>query len=294
MPPFELTQRDGRVYGRGVADMKGAIASVLEAMRVTKDGDLRGQLVVTFVVEEEVDGSGTERLVETGKLSPTYVLVGEPTSLRPCVAQKGTWRFTIEVFGKAAHSGRPQGGVNAISGMVRVCQQLEALNDSLQQKTHCLLSPSTLTPTMVQGGGALNVVPDWCSISFDRRLNPGETLEEAREQVRARLAELSDVRWSIKELSYADAMEMSVEDEFVQKVMSVLYSTLGHPVEAVGFNAGSDGHFFVNRLQVPTVVLGPGDLEQQAHRADESVSVAELVDAAIIYTRLIRNLLGAN
>ena len=283
--PFTLTERNGRLHGRGSCDAKGSIATMVEAAQLLaeREGDWSGTLLLTFVADEEIDGTGSIEITRAAKAKQEAidaVIIGEPTSNQVHAAHKGVLRPLLRVAGQTAHSSRPELGVNAIQKAGKLLELLDAEDQKLRHRHHALVGPATLTVTRIHGGTADNIVPDACEIVIDRRLLPGEEADTA-------LAELQQLLLSAKRdhdiaaevvrvRSVAGAAETMVSAAIVQHSLNAAKQNA-----PAGFTGGCDLVHF-RAIGSEGVILGPGSLEQ-AHKPDEYVPKAELVQAARIY-----------
>lgn len=295
--PYELRKQDGRIVGRGAADMKGAIAAkILVAEVYHETTDDPGEVVLAFVVDEEVTGQGTQALVERD-VDADVAIIGEPTELQVCIAQKGVARYEITVPGESGHSGRPDDAVNAIAGMRCVLERIETLDHHLQDETnHPSLAPETITATEIEGGIAPNVVPDIATITVDWRFHPGKAtpdpfdrrLEDFLEGI-SLYGEKVDIE--IERTVFARASEVPSDHELVG-VLQQAATTAGISADAVGFNAATDARFLIHDAKIPTVLFGPGSIEHDAHTVDESVSVRDLERTVHTYRTALSRLLS--
>jgi succinyl-diaminopimelate desuccinylase len=284
--PLRLTERDGRLLGRGACDAKGSIAAMVEAgrMLLAQPDAWRGSLLLAFVADEEIDGTGTKALV---KQPPPIdlVIVGEPTSNAVCAAHKGCLRPLIRVAGRAAHSSRPELGANAILAACSLLRLLDERDRELRAHRHSLVGASSLTVTRIAGGLADNIVPDNCEIVLDRRLLPGETLEGALDDLQALLARAKRDHGVEAELVRIRAMagpaETPLDEPIVREAVAISSRRGVTAPQPVGLTGGCDLVHFRETGSMG-IVLGPGSLAQ-AHQPDEYVLKDDLIRAALIY-----------
>ena len=188
-----VSRSGDRLVGRGSCDTKGSGAAMVAAMaELIGSGDERATVVFAGVADEEHAMLGSRALVD--QLPPVdAAIIGEPTSLEPVRAHNGLARITIETHGRTAHTSRAHLGVNAISAASRVVSTLdERLLPRLKARAHPLAGPALLTPAVIHGGVAPNVVPDRCRLSVDRRLAPGENPDAALAEIDELLDELRE------------------------------------------------------------------------------------------------------
>jgi succinyl-diaminopimelate desuccinylase len=285
--PFRLTERDGRLFARGACDAKGPIAAMVEAGRLlAAQRDLwRGTLVLAFVADEEIDGGGSRALVKQEPRAD-LVVVGEPTNNAVFAAHKGCLRPLIRTNGKAAHSGRPELGVNAILAAGHLMTLFDERDRELRTQTHPLVGHASLSVTRIAGGIADNVVPDACEMVLDRRLLPGETLDAALDELHALLtrakrehgvqAELAAVRTA------AGPTETAVDDPLVRAAVAISRGHGAASPQPGGLTGGCDLVHYRDAGAVG-IVLGPGSLDV-AHQPDEYVPTDDLARAAMIYS----------
>lgn len=281
---------EGRLVGRGAADMKGPIAAALAAASALRRAGtpMRGSLVFHLAADEELAGvHGTKVLWERGLLTQHAAIVGEPSELQVGLAERGGAWFTATAYGKAAHGSQPHRGVNAITSMARF---LLRLPEVLPDREHPLVGRPTVNAALISGGSAPNVVPDRCEVDIDRRIVPGETdPDEVRAPflalVRSLQAEHPEVEVEVVLREWTDAAEISPDTDIVRLAADAVESATGTPPELVGFTGITDARFYINQAHIPTVVCGPGSLTV-AHTADESVAVDELVAGGRAYARM--------
>jgi acetylornithine deacetylase/succinyl-diaminopimelate desuccinylase len=291
--PFRLSEREGRLYGRGACDAKGSIAAMVEAMILLKSAPTawRGTLIGVFVADEEVGSAGSRSFVSSHP-PVDRVVVGEPTSLATVSAHKGVLRPHIRVSGKSAHSGMPELGDNAIIAAGHLITLFAEEDARLRKIEHPLCGKASLTVTRIDGGMADNVVPASCDLVIDRRVLPGET----REQVEAEVREIMQramrdfaVRAEIVSFSStAGGCESPISDPVVNAAVETCGRHGVRRCGPLGFMGGCDLVHFV-AVGSRGVVLGPGALDV-AHKPDEFVPVNELVTASRIYRDLMLRL----
>ncbi|HDM45273.1 MAG TPA: M20 family peptidase [Candidatus Bathyarchaeota archaeon] len=289
--PFEGVLRDGRIYGRGAADMKGALAAMIASVKaiVESEVNLRGRLILTFVADEEVTGYGTRDLIRRGYRAD-FAIVGEPNELNVQTAHKGLLWLKVVIRGKAAHASIPHQGVNAIYRMADFCLALEKMNSLLAEKKHTLLGPPTINVGTIKGGIKTNIVPDYCEITIDRRLIPGEKPVDVKREIEETLESLggktSKLQTQVEVINVAEPSETAQDELIVQVAREAVREVIGRDPGVTGFTATCDMRFLVNEAGIPTIILGPGSL-RQAHVIDEYVEVEQVINAAKIYTSII-------
>lgn len=291
--PFSGDLVEGRVHGRGSADMKGGLAACLLAMDAVRRAGVTppGPVLLAALVDEEDTGIGIRHFVEHAELPELAgCVVAEPTDLQTVVAARGDSYLDYRVHGRAAHSGSPSDGRNAIVGAARVVADLQEWHASLASRPHPLVGPATVSVGTIAGGQGTSVVAAECHLTVDRRLLPAEAPDDVLHEARERLAAL---RLEDDELGAEVTMTMAMpgfatdpELPWVQAVDAALADAGGPGLPLGGWTAACDGGF-VAETGVPVVVLGPGSVAEQAHRADESVAVAELRTAARAYVLAI-------
>jgi succinyl-diaminopimelate desuccinylase len=295
--PFTLRRDGDRLIGRGVADMKGALAAKLVATEAFRsEHETTGEVVLAFTVDEEVGNAGTKALIERG-IEADGALIGEPTQRTVAIAEYGAVGYTVTVQGVSGHSGRPDRAVNAIDGLRRVLDRVEALGETVHSQEHDLFVPGPrITITQIEGGSAPNVVPGEASATIDWRILPGSGRGPADfdAQLRACIDEArldgSPVDVSVERGFFSPGFETDRTAEIVQATRAGARAA-GGDGELSGFNAGSDARFFT-QAGIPTVLFGPGSVAEDAHTADESITVPALVETAETYRGVLERCLG--
>lgn len=299
--PYGGLVRDGRLYGRGAADMKGGLAACLVAMGAINRAGVRlsGPVELAVTVDEEDRALGVQHYLATGDRSGFRgCVVAEPTDLQPIVAARGDAYLKITISGRAAHAGDPDAGLNAIYGATRVIDDLRDWHASLAGDAHPLVGPATVSVGVVDGGTGPSIVPAECVVVADRRLLPAESGPEVLDQLRSRLAALGleDEGLGVSaELSLdMPGFETEADAAVVQAIIAAAADAAGPQLPVGGWSAACDGGFLARDAKVPVVVYGPGSVSGQAHRADESVPVDQLVIAARVYALTILRTLGVS
>ncbi|MEO6742311.1 MAG: M20 family metallopeptidase, partial [Chthoniobacteraceae bacterium] len=276
--PFDPRVEDGKVFGRGSCDTKAGLAAMMHAIASLHEGGITPpcEVWLAAVVDEEFSYRGVVKLCE--ELTAHAALVAEPTGMRAIIAGKGVLRWRIVVHGKAAHSSKPQLGVNAISHAARIVLAIEEDHTRLAAKGHPLLGPATVNVGIIHGGVQVNFVPDECAIEIDRRLLPGETVPAVVAHYQGLLDELKvqhptfDAVMEPPMLS-DEALETAA-DSAPARLASAVLSGMGRDCTLGGVPFGSDASK-LSRQGIPSLIIGPGSIDQ-AHAAVEFVEIAEV------------------
>ncbi|MEO8126808.1 MAG: M20 family metallopeptidase [Bryobacteraceae bacterium] len=273
--------RDGRLYGRGSCDTKAGLAAMMHALASLKEQSITPpcEVWLAAVVDEEFSFRGVAKLCE--ELRANAAIVAEPTQLRAVVASKGVLRWKIRTVGKASHSSKPQLGVNAIQDMAQVLLWLQREADLLARRTHPLLGPGTLSVGLIRGGEQVNLVPDACEISIDRRLLPVEDPLQVWTAYQERLAMIPNIEAHMDEPMLVDFPLETDSNERVVRVAQDVLKGLGLDAEIAGVPFGSDASK-LSRLGIPTIIFGPGSIDR-AHTADEYVECDQVLSALSFY-----------
>ena len=286
--------------------MKGGLAAALTAMAALRGIGLSGPVELAALVDEEETGTGIRAYVESvaamsrlGEEQTEQSFLGcitaEPTDLQTVVGARGASYVRVDIHGTACHAGNPDDGANAIYGAAAVVAEFERLHAELAQRPHHLLGPATLSVGHIRGGTGGSIVPAECVVVADRRLLPGESTAAVLDDLHERLSMLLAERGLTFEVSMPmemPAFETTADSKLARTVDAALTDAGGPALLRGGWTAACDGGFVARDLGVPVVVLGPRSVTTQAHRADESVAVAELMVAARAYTLTALRLLG--
>ena len=289
--PFCVTEKEGRFYGRGTCDMKGGLAAMMAAaIKVKRENTLKNKnLVLAFVADEEIDGTGTKYFAKHFKKGQqNIVVIGEPTQNEIHVAHRGVVRLRVGIYGKQCHSGRPCEGVNALTLLGRFLVEVEGWNRRKQKLIQPILPAPTVAATTAGGGIKDNVIPGYAEVVLDFRTVPGDTAEKLAEEtdtVLKRIFETENVSWTIeKYIDVAPGMTDTRAESV--KIAQRAYGRLGWPeAEVTYFSACCDMSCFLAE-GFDAILCGPGNLAQ-AHVADEYIEKQQLEDAVDFYENYI-------
>lgn len=283
-----LTQKEGKLYGRGACDTKGFIAAALVALSRVKPEELKKPVGVIFTADEELGCVGAKKMVDAGIGRARYAIVGEPTSLRPVRAHKGYCLAEIEVRGREGHSAYPDVGVNAIFHAGRFLKRLEEASLAvLRAERDDTFEPpfTTVNVGVIQGGKAKNIIPGSCRFIVEWRPIPSQPTSQVAELLQniARDLQREDAQIDIDvKVFRADrGVDTSPESEVVR----FLTQQSGHASETVPFGTEAPQ---LTELGAEAVVFGPGDI-RVAHRTGEFVPEDELSRCSEILERAIRH-----
>ena len=307
-PPFAAEIHDGKIYGRGTSDMKGAVAAMTcAASNYAKDTgkDFAGEIYVAGVVHEECFEGVVAREISKN-VRPDYVVIGEASQLNLKIGQRGRAEIVIETFGKPCHSANPEKGINAVYKMAKVIGAIRTLVPT----HHPVLGDGILELTDIKSApypGA-SVVPEYCRATYDRRLLVGETKESVLEPINGLLEKLmaEDPELKVK-ASYAVGRERchtgneiegerffpgwlyDKDDDFVQAVYTKL-TEKGFTPEITQYNFCTNGSHYAGEAKIKTFGLGPSR-ENLAHTLNEYVEIEQLTKVTECYYGVMEALL---
>ncbi len=274
--PFEPRLEGGRLYGRGALDMKAGLAAAMSALEAAAAADLRGDVLLAAVADEEHASIGTEAVLE--RFGADAAIVTEPSNLELQLAHRGFAVFELETFGVASHTSQPERGVNAVTHMGRVLAGIERLQAALTERApHPLTGHGVAQVVRIEGGEQLFVTPAGCRASYERRTLPGESRAQVEAEVQAVLqgaaqgapgfrghAELTLLREPFEVDS--DALVVRLAEAHARRV-------LGREAVVAGAPYWTDAAL-LQAAGIPTLVLGPSG--EGMHAADEHVELSSV------------------
>jgi acetylornithine deacetylase len=287
--PFELTEKQGRLYGRGTSDMKGFIAATLASLHRISLQKLQKPVVFLWTYDEEVGCKGSAQFAKRHETLPDWypreALIGEPTDMHILRMHPGHVTFKIVIRGKAAHSSKPDLGRSAIKAANALLSELEKLEQELQKeqrlKEYLERPYVVLNVGMIRGGEAVNIVPDRCDILVGYRPLPGDAPEEVFLRFKERLHDLAlpDVDLSLENITPA----LLTADGIALQHLLEPHATSKH-CGAASF--ATDGGNLAS-VGIQSLIFGPGSIDV-AHRADEYIESKALLDAPRVIADIIR------
>ncbi len=288
--PLKLSERNGRLYGRGSVDMKGFFASALDAISRVDRGTLRQPIVLIATADEETTMNGARALLERERPSATRCIVGEPTGLQPIRMHKGILMESLHIEGSSGHSSNPALGESALEAMIDAIEAMRETRTSwAKHRNPGFEVPSaTLNLGRIEGGDSPNRICPSCALTFDVRLMPSMSIEGTRDELRnavGKALEGRPIEWALDALvpgvpsfeNFADAPMVKATEELTgQAAGSVMFCT--------------ESPFFAE-MGLDTVVCGAGSIDV-AHQPDEYTTREGMESAAALYAALIHRFCG--
>lgn len=306
--PFAGEIIDGKLYGRGTSDMKGAdCGMILAGAYLAEDlkKEFAGEIFFSGVVHEECFEGVSAREI-SNYVKPDYVIIGEASQLNLKIGQRGRGEIVVETFGKPAHSANPEKGINAVYKMMKVIEKIK----ELPMTHHKILKDGILELTDIKSSpypGA-SVVPDYCRATYDRRLLVGETLESVLEPLQKLLDKMMEEDKELKaKVSYAVGKEKcwtgeiiegerffpgwlyGEEEEYVQKAYKAL-KEIGQDPEITHYNFCTNGSHYAGEANIKTIGYGPSK-ENLAHTIDEYIELDQLFKVTEGYYAILKEYL---
>jgi acetylornithine deacetylase len=295
--PFSLTEKNNKLYGRGTADMKSFIALVLSRVPKIVNANLSKSIHLAFSYDEEVGCIGVHRLIDMLKkntFKPTLCIVGEPTNMEVVIGHKGKCGHEVKINGLACHSGQAPLGVNAINYAAKLISYISNIADD-KSKTGPFdyeyeIPYTTLHTGVISGGTAINIVPDSCTFEFEIRHIAEENPKELVQEIKAyskeflvpemhKISKKTGINFEEK-VSYP-GLSIDRNSELVKLIKELLNEDKHKKVIF-----GTEGGLFQEKLNIPSVVCGPGNIDQ-AHKANEYISIEQIVKGGEFLDNLI-------
>jgi succinyl-diaminopimelate desuccinylase len=295
--PFGADLVDGRIYGRGSADMKGGVAAIVTALASLARSGFQpsADVIGAFTFGEEAGMYGAQAMVATKVLTGArYLIVAEPSDLGVFIGEKGVLWTRVRAFGRTAHGSMPHLGINAVNYIARLVHRLERYPFPFDRSE--LLGEPSLSVNVISGGNKTNVVPDVCEIEIDMRTVPGQDHSAMVTQLRSIAEDIArdfhpGLRVEIEVDQDVEALETDPEHELVTALVASVECVQGRTPDVGGVPYGTDGAHLGPGYAMPVVICGPG-AAGMAHQPDEWVAVEQLVQGAEIYADLARRLLS--
>jgi len=285
--PFELTERDNKLYGLGSADMKSFMGLAIEAVKQFNASKFKSPLILLATADEESSMEGATSLVQADKPKAKYAVIGEPTGLKPIRAHKGIIMESIKVIGRAGHSSNPALGNSALEGMHKVIAAILAWRQQLQQKNRnpdFAVPFPTLNLGHIHGGDNPNRICGECDLHIDLRPLPGMSTENLRAEIDATISEaLRDTGLSFERQPLITGTEPMFTDAQTE-IVQVAENLTGYQAESVAYCTEGP---YLNQLGMQTIIMGPGHIDQ-AHQPDEYLPMEQISPGVNLIANLIQ------
>lgn len=290
--PFTATVVSDRLVGRGATDMKGGLSAVIAAMMAVHQVAPQIPLTLVCTVDEEADALGVGHYIDTVEATAySACIVAEPTDLVTIIGCRAAANLQVQITGASAHAGRPSDGASAIEAAAMLVELIAKDKQRLAAEPHPILGPATWNVGTLNAGHGTSIVPDTATLGIDRRLLPGEKpeqvlaalLQDARQQLDASMdldAQKITLTGSVQ--MFMPGFLTDVDAQLVQQIGTALQDAGGAGEHGI-WTASCEAGFIAQHHTVPTVVLGPGEINSQAHQPNESVSISDLYTAACAY-----------
>ena len=272
--PFKLSIEDGKAYGLGVCDMKSGIAAFLKACSGLHKKNMKNGLKLYFTFDEELNFSGIKLLLKNKEKFPQYIILSEPTDLKPVVATKGCMEMKVKFYGKSSHSSTPNKGKNAILEANKFITELISFADELKKEENSIfpIPYTTINIGKIKGGDAVNMVPDRCYVRFDVR-----TINERHNKIiEKRVNEILKKYDAKLEIGINIKSNINNDNKMISQI------------EAITGNKRRSENFVTEASFIPdseTVILGAGPTT--AHQSDEYIEIDKLNKLVEIYKEII-------
>ncbi|MSA03016.1 M20/M25/M40 family metallo-hydrolase [Lactonifactor sp. BIOML-A3] len=282
--PSGAQRENGVLFGRGSCDMLGGCAAILTAASLIGSAKVEPKrgIMVLLVSDEEDMNRGIRHILSTKKLKADCAVIAEPTQCEIQLGNRGFSSWYVKTKGVGCHASEPWNGVNAIYKMGEVIRRIETYADSLSEVQNEYLGQATCCIGTIKGGIRLNTVPDACEIEVERRLLPGETPDRIKEELQKAVGEWGEVL----DRSFFPASLIERDHPLVEDCRELLAGITEQEPAVSVFRACTEASMFSVLCDIPTLLLGPGSLDQ-AHRINEFCREQDIVDCMKLFTALI-------
>ncbi|MFW9853251.1 MAG: M20 family metallopeptidase [Candidatus Thorarchaeota archaeon] len=287
-PPFEAIEDQGKIYGRGSTDMKGAVAAFVAILLKLKENKVKLNRKIMFLgtSDEEIGMDGAFFAKEKGIMKDCeFVVIGEPTELLVAVAEKGTLWINVKVRGKSAHGSTPHLGINSIEAASKLIPRMK---NAVSDFEHGILGKSTLNIGEIKGGTLINVVPEYCEFRCDFRLVQDDLREKTKERINEIIKDFNskeEAKAEIEIIHEIPALELKEKTSFFEKLREKAKG-FGKD-DLIGVNYGTDGAMLIPEYNTPFIIMGPGKFDQ-LHVTNEYTEKQEVIEYAnLLYDSII-------
>ena len=302
IPPFNGDIVDGCLHGRGSVDMKsGAAASIYAGSIAKKLGYISGKTIYVScsVLEEDCDGENLKHLFKELNLRPNYMVICEPSNNKITLGHKGKAQISIKTHGVSAHGSAPEKGINAIYEMAEIIQRVKATNLELMEKDG--LRGTLVMSRISSVSASLNAVPSECEVYLDRRLIPGETEDDIKQEMEQlikgknatwQVGTLHRKSWTGMEIKYEPlhlAWKIDLSHDLTKACIAAYQENFGNKPTEYDFWDFSTNAVTPVSMGIPTIGFGPGEYKL-AHMRNENCKVNRILDACRFYTRVINRI----
>lgn len=287
--PYEVVEKEGKLYGRGTSDNKGQLASIIVASKILKslglDKELNGELEIAALADEEAkdpDGIdyGIGYLLDNEYINPDYSVIPDIGQYMKNidVAEKGRTSIKIKSIGKQAHGSTPHKGINAINKMSEAIQRIK--NIKLDYQEHPLLNAPTLNIGIISGGAAANIVPGTCELYLDMRTVPGMTQESIKQDLQNAFKDIENGNFEISFESWKPPHAIKTDNYLVKSIQKLAPDILGFTPQPIGMGGGTYAKIL---SQHGTLAVGWGiGNEDTFHVANEYIEIDQLMDFSLL------------
>ncbi len=290
---YEANIKDGKIYGRGTCDMKGGIAaficSAIKWLNKNYDREFPQSkgLVLGFTVNEENGCLGLAKIEEINDILKifqrvSYCILAEPTKMEINFCHKGIIQYLVKFKGKASHASIPEQGINAIYLASKFINNIQNYITSLEL-IKSPLGPPKLTISTIKGGSGTNIVPEKCQIIIDRRTVPEDNLDIEYEMISNLVYEVDPNAEIVSTILGSPYLIPKGENNMY---IGEIKSYINNPLNTTTFPAYSEADIYYNKYNIPTIILGPGDIEQ-AHKTPEFIEIKQLKMAEEYYYQIL-------